>query len=356
MSTLVVEVSEITNIKRHENSDNLDVGEIKGWQVVIKRGQFVNGEKLLFIPPDALIPRNLAVKLGVANYLGVVRNNPEVLKVKAVRLRGEPSYGLTVNLADVGLEHLEVGTDVKEILGITKFEPPAIEQGDAASDLPAFHRYTDIENINNYPNVLTEDDDVIITEKIHGTNFRGGLVTVSNEQGEATFEFVAGSHRVRRKRSPDCLYWLPMSEDSLLSMLSQIQIDFNAKHVIVFGEIFGVSIQDMTYGCTGKEYRLFDISVDGRYLNYDEFVKYTTEFSQPIAPVLYEGKYSKAKLKELTDGPTTLCPADKAGKFKGREGVVVRLRTERHDRKLGRVILKSVSVDYLSRRGGTDSH
>ena len=36
-----------------------------------------------------------------------------------------------------------------------------------------------------------------------------------------------------------------------------------------------------------------------------------------------------------------------------REGVVIRPRTERHDDRTGRVILKSVSGDYLTRKGDT---
>lgn len=39
MSNLIVEVSTITDIQNHTNSDNLSIGLIRGWQVVIKRGQ-----------------------------------------------------------------------------------------------------------------------------------------------------------------------------------------------------------------------------------------------------------------------------------------------------------------------------
>jgi hypothetical protein len=48
-----------------------------------------------------------------------------------------------------------------------------------------------------------------------------------------------------------------------------------------------------------------------------------------------------------------------AGKFGGREGCVVTPVVERYDPDLGgggRVILKSISADYLARKGGTDDH
>ena len=48
-----------------------------------------------------------------------------------------------------------------------------------------------------------------------------------------------------------------------------------------------------------------------------------------------------------------------SGKFKGREGMVIRPVKERHSEKLpqfGRVVLKSISVDYYERKGGTEFH
>ncbi len=57
---------------------------------------------------------------------------------------------------------------------------------------------------------------------------------------------------------------------------------------------------------------------------------------------------SIAALTEQTDGATAL-----GGKHL-REGVVVRPATERDSAEFGRVILKSVSGNYLTRKGGTE--
>ena len=53
-----------------------------------------------------------------------------------------------------------------------------------------------------------------------------------------------------------------------------------------------------------------------------------------------------------------MCSPDKAGPFKGREGIVISPDKERFAVTqwfVGRAILKSVSADYLARKGGTDS-
>jgi hypothetical protein len=86
---------------------------------------------------------------------------------------------------------------------------------------------------------------------------------------------------------------------------------------------------------------------------------YCESYGVEMVPYLCRGPFSLEMVAEMTDGPTTICnPAD-AGKFKGREGVVIRPVKERYSPDLpnyGRVVLKSVSVDYYERKGGTEYH
>lgn len=231
-----------------------------------------------------------------------------------------------------------------------------------------FHEYTDIENINNYPKIIEEGEEVIISEKGHGQSMRSGYVLQSNESGEAEWQFVAGSHHVNRKEynmmGVRSMFWSAFEIDStncpMRKLLQLIKEKENAKiSVICFGELLGT--QDMKYGFDKPTFRLFDISVDGKYLDYDVYVSYlpiTTDGidledncpSIQTVPSLYRGPFSLQKVAELTDGPQNVCISALAGSFKGREGVVVKPIKERHDPRVGRVILKSVSVDYLDRR------
>jgi RNA ligase (TIGR02306 family) len=135
--------------------------------------------------------------------------------------------------------------------------------------------------------------------------------------------------------------------------------------VIVFGEIFGAGVQDMHYGQKGRAFRVFDISVDGKYLDVDELTAFVAEFTAEgvrAVPVIYRGPFSLARIQELTDGPTTVCDASEIKQpFKGREGIVIRPVAERFDERLGgsgRVILKSISVDYHERKNAdrTEDH
>ena len=145
--------------------------------------------------------------------------------------------------------------------------------------------------------------------------------------------------------------------------LQQLMYDLWEKHcanegrhsdmVIVFGEIYGAGVQDMQYDLpNGKGFRAFDISIGGKYMGHEKY-KVFKQYEIPVVPVLYTGLYDVDKIKELTDGETVLGSQQK---FKGREGIVITSTREDNDPIIGRKILKSVSVDYLSRKGGTDGH
>jgi hypothetical protein len=184
----------------------------------------------------------------------------------------------------------------------------------------------------------------------HNSNSRVGLIDN---------EFMCGSHRCTMqatdKLGHPSIYWNPLTSN-MKDMLRCISD--GGKNVIAFGEIYGSKVQFMDYGRFGADgYVLFDISVDGIYLNWDQIVYYTTRFCVPTVPLLYSGPFDYEVVEQLVDGDTIL--GDKVhmrSSFKGREGVVITPLTETFSPVLGgRLILKAVSCDYLECRK-SDSH
>jgi len=372
MSQIIVKAQRITEIKEHPNADRLEIACIGAWETCVKKDVFAVGDLVVFIPPDAILNRFLHTMLGITQYCGELPKTSREAeqgkrRVRAARLRGVKSFGTLMTIEDVFQYYeliqgappaieIEEGDDLARLLNVTKYEPPEkILAGDQEADHALFPKYTDIERFQNFPDVLVEGERVVMTEKIHGTNCRIGLVMT-----DTGLEWMAGSHRTRRKdfdaAGRRSLYWKPLIENhNMCEMIQDIQNDREAVNVIVFGEIYGPGIQDMQYdGKVG--FRVFDILVNGEYLSWDD-VEYTCGiYGIETVPVLYTGPFSVDKLMEVTDGPTTVCP-DVVSKFKGREGCVVKPVIERASRDLPnlRVILKSVSADYLERRGATDN-
>jgi RNA ligase (TIGR02306 family) len=363
------------------------IATVKGWKTCVGVDQFQVGDKCVYFPPETVIPDTLADRLGVKKYLCELPKDaegkrPASRRIRVARLRGFQSYGLVIKCEN---SEWEVGHDVAEHYECSKFEPPQVcTDGDAETPLSIFHRYTDIENFRNFPDVIKEGEEVVFTEKIHGKNARLGYLRIPYSNGEAAFEFVAGSHDVRRKEymtltkvkrdeftkeplldadgqpitttvTRRSQFWDCFTEEakSLLKFLSRDEYN-----VILFGEMYGRGVQDMHYG-SELGFRVFDISVEGQYLDFPEKDQLLKRFGVPGVPVLYRGPFSKLKLEEFVDGPTTLCAAENAGTFKGREGVVITPIKERTDFNLGgsgRVILKAVSFFYLERKEGTEYH
>ena len=370
-SDLIVSIFEISDIEDHSNADRLEIVTILGWKVVAQKGTHKKGDSVLYVPVDSIIPESLSDEWGVTKYLSKQR-------VKAVRLRGEVSYGLIIQNS----WNKPVGYSMIEELGITKYAPfnpnnQVLTQSWKKSfvgrlkhylnvlyyrivrrkkfspleNISDFHIYTKIANIKNYPNFFKPNDNVIISEKIHGTNSRTALIK-SGKFGSR--KFVVGSHNIRREIDSADIYSVPYYDSNVRELLEFLFISKKASSVILFSEIFGKSfngkgVQDLTYGCTGIEFRSFDISVDGEYLSNTEFNYVCKEFKVPVVTELYRGEFSKSDYKEITRGNTTINNAKHI-----REGVVIRFDEDTYNINFHRSILKSISDDYYTRKDGTE--
>jgi RNA ligase (TIGR02306 family) len=388
MSSLVIEVCEVSDVQNHPDADRMCVVHVKGWRVCSARNPETNaneyrpGDKCVYFPPDSVLPPALAEEYGVVKYAPPVKNADGSLRgyrIKVARLRNFPSYGFIAKPAN---PDWSVGRDVAAELGVTKWEPPVqSHEGDAERDHPAFHRYFTLEHWRNFPGVLVPGERIVVDEKLHGMNVRAGLIREPDEAGQMAQTFMVGSHDVRRKefatlkkrrKNPETgeieeyeltqrsRFWDFLSEPvkAMLRALSGPA----CRNVVIFGEMIGSKVQDMTYGHKNGavSFRVFDITVDGQWLDSDAKKAMCDQYQVPTVPHLYDGPYSPDVLERLVTGPTTACDPEKAGKFKGREGVVVRAATERRvvtDAKVfDRAALKVVSFDYLERKGGSENH
>lgn len=360
MSQLIVEVVRINDITKHPNADTLSIATVKGWNCIFKTGDFNTGDLAIYVPIDAVLPDNL-VELYKLEYL------KGGSRVRSVKLRGVLSQGLLLTIPQ-GYKFSE-GQDVADALKITKWEPPLPSYQQVGTPgkpnqnrpNPNFKRYTDIDNVKNYQNVFKDGDMCVITEKIHGTNFRAGLIPLADTAPTLwgkiklwwqkfrghTHEFVVGSHNVQLVGdNPQFydgnLYWNTARKYDLEAVLPM--------GYVLFGEIYGAGVQDLTYGMNGVDVAFFDLMIDGQYVEFDKFMEFCKAYNLPTAPVLYRGAYSKELLDKHTNGKSVLCPSQI------REGCVVRSIPECNDLHIGRKILKSVSEAYLLRKNGTESH
>lgn len=330
MSTIKVLVKKIDDLVKHPNADTLELAIVGGWQCIVKKGMFKKDDLVVFFEPNTCLPETLAIKLNVVNYLKKVFG---LFVVDKTKLRGEPSFGILIKPEP----NMKLYDDVTEYYGVIKYQPrlkaySALRNTTLSeNEIAGFPKYTDIENLRNYMNVLEEDETVVVSEKIHGTNFRVGMIDG---------KLRCGSHRVIRTLDDGTIYSQILKNPIIKNCLEAV----TDRQVILYGEIFGPEFQTFNYGIDLGNYgfRIFDVKINKVFLNYEDFIAFCEKYKLPTVPILFVGKYDFNKIKSLADGKTTI----EGGKHI-REGVVVKPIVERMNCKIGRVILKYVSNAFL---------
>ena len=333
MSEFFVEAVSIGKIGKHPNADSLSITQVRGrYPVIIKTGAFQPGDTAIHIPPDALVP----VDRPEFAFLADKAKNG-LYRVKFSKLRGVPSYGFLVPVP--AGESVVVGQDVREMLGVTKYDPgPCYQLGSAIAgehlSIPqeGVVPHYDIEGLRKYEGLLAAGEDVVATEKIHGSNAR--FVYLDGA-------LYCGSRTRFRKNS----VWNRMAEKySLEAVLSR------HPGLVLYGEVYGSGIQDLAYGLKDEQRAVFFDVYDARrgvWFNTAQFEEFCANHGLPTVPVLYRGPFDLERMYELAEGTTVL-----GGGCHVREGVVIKPVEERWDQQIGRVFVKLVGEGYLLRKGG----
>lgn len=363
-------------IGEHPNADLIELAKVGDYRSIVGKGQFKTGDLGVYIPEGAVVPDWIITKLGLEGKLAGKAKN----RVKAVKLRGILSQGLIFpleyreNVMDqdtrVWSDHhvlsrgecgagisVKEGQDVTELLGLVKWEPviPSCMNGEVFNAFGYTLKY-DIENLKKFPNVLLEGEDVVITEKLHGTwccmgrhpEVETPIVTSKglSDRGLA-FKFNDANKRNLYLRA----FEATKDEDGK-SIIERVCDFLNCDEPIyILGEVFGAGVQDLTYGGEKADFRIFDVYIgnpgEGVYLNPQEMVFLAANVGIGTVPVLYAGVYSHGVVAHYTDGLETA-----SGKEAHmREGIVIKPAEERRHDEIGRVFLKSVSEAYLLRKG-----
>ena len=367
MSSFYCKVTKIKDIKPHENADRLEIIKIDGWQCISSKGRYKVGDEVVYIPIDSLVPFELSEKLCITNYLTnkIKDSQGNILasRVKTIKLRGILSQGLIIDKDP----EWKLGQDVREILKIEKYEPPETASGKVQlkgrsfiqfPEFEGFQQYTNIENFKNFPDVFEDGEEVVILEKLHGTNFRSGKINPFNIDwkyiplllklrllltkffgAKNPGFFTVGTHRTNLKKQK--------MKDKFLNVYWRIAEKYKLRDKLkmseeIFGEIYGYGIQkyfpyDSPYT---QSVRFFDAMIHNQYLNWFHFQNFCERENLPMVPVLYVGPFSLEKVIELASGKSTI--ADHM-----REGVIIKSTTEQFHPKLGRKILKYINDEYL---------
>lgn len=325
-------IEQITNIQPIENADAIELAAVKGWNVVIKKGEFKITDKCVYFEIDSFLPIKPEFEFLRRTSYKKLGDGTEGFRLKTIRFKGQISQGLVLPLSILGEKQndFQLDDDVSEILGVIKYEPPipAMLVGEIKDNFPSFIPKTNEERIQNLIEYYNDwrTLEFYVTEKLDGTS-----ITVYLRNGDLNI----CTRNFELKESETNTLWKVAKNLNLKEKLSKSS--FNAA---IQAELIGEGIQTNLYKLRGQTIKVFDIfNIDEKkHLSYEE-LKDTANFLElETVPMINENFKLPSLINELisyADGKSILNPEA------NREGIVLRTKNEK------RVSFKVISNLFL---------
>jgi len=309
----------------HPNADRLSIVNVDKYTVVVNTDSWAGHTKAVFVPPENLVP----IDREEFSFLKK-DDGRDYVKVKPIKLRGVYSRGLLVPAT----ETMVIGDDVTEHFGIKHQDDELIfeDKCEFEAGPRAFIGVTkyDVDAYLKYHELFIPGETLVVTEKIHGTNFK--CVLCPDEQ-----RFYVGSRTNWMKEVKNNLYWKIFNGCPQLAEFCKAN-----PNILVRGEGYGMQ-KNYKYGRNSVDpgFVAFDVMTENwDYLNHLDACRILEQHNVPIVPLLGIVAYGETDLNNLSMGQSVL------HEDTVREGCVIRPNIERQDMELGRVILKLINPDY----------
>ena len=342
MKRKLASIQVIDKLSPIPGADRIVEATVMGWKVIVKKDEFVEGDKCVFFEVDSLLP-----EVEWAEFMRTRK-----FRVKTLKMRGILSQGLVLPLDILpkpnmirrmwnkitGKDSWNVDDDVTKILGVKKYDVEAqcggFDSGLQAAPFPSFIPKTDEIRLQSCLSLLHElkGNAFYITVKCDGTSG-----TFYKKDGEL---FVCS--RNRTVKPGDNVYYEMANKYDLANRLPE--------GVAIQGEVCGPGIQKNRLGLKEKDLFVFDVFdiKTGRYYDFPSMTKFCLDHTLTTVPIDsvildYEDwaldlNTWLEKAKGLYEGSTTR-----------REGIVVRpVSLIRSNRLHGsRLSFKVINNDYL---------
>lgn len=328
-------VQKIISLTSIPGADNIETASLLGWEVVVKKREFVEGQLVSYIQIDTIVP-----ELPEYEFL-----RERKFRVRTIKLRKQISQGLIVPLP-TGV--WKEGNDLTDILEVKKFTKD-VDMVPVSSKMPkiwykkfwymckyrllykifpsmvTFNRasfptnlvsITDEERIQNIPSVLQQRNDklYVVSEKLDGSSIT--ILHQKSRLGATKFRICSRRFELFTKQNDWAQVFASTNFSQYILMLVE---EFKTNNIIVQGEFIGKP-QGNRYCIKQDEIRLFNIFVNGIRIKQDIFYNVCTKYGIPCCPFLDTIKlnFTMPEIIAFAEGKSLLNPSVE------REGVVFR--------------------------------
>lgn len=368
-------LASIQRIKKLHNLpqfDNLVLAEVLGWKTLVNKKDFQEGDLCVYFEIDSILPEKLEFEF-LRKYK---------FKIKTQKLKGVLSQGLCMPISlldkfsvdiDTISSHLREGFDVTELLNVIKYEEPQAIGGEIAGQFPMFLiPKTDQRRIQENPDLIKKylpKNEWVISEKIDGCSATY-LMYVKDPQSKninrEDVEFVVCSRNIMLHKGSG-VHWHIAEKYNIENLLWKQLMYRGADTIAVQGEIIGEKIQGNPYKLKTQDLYVYDIFVNGKYLDWNLFEKSTEEMNLKTVPIINNvynfNDFVEDEIVIFENGNTEnfalnidklmfySTAKSKINENVWREGLVIRTRLEKFDINWGRLSFKVISPEYLLKKG-----
>jgi RNA ligase (TIGR02306 family) len=330
------------------NADAIEKVRVLGWWVVVKKGEFAPGDRVVYCEIDSLLPERAEFEFLRANSYKPAQTDatgavtvPAGFRVKTIKLRGQVSQGICFPLSVLppGLATDE-DADVTDALGVRKWEPPQTigMGGRVKGSFPGFLPKTDETRVQVLEKVIERHRGrtFYVTEKLDGTSF-----TAFVREGE----FGVCSRNMLLDPTDEASVLVRVAKRLGLEERLRALGTARGFDVAVQGEVIGPGVQQNKYGLpevTLRVFNVFDVSAY-RFLDHAEMLATVAEMGLEPVPQLGTVVLTHGvdELVALSEGTSVLNAKAQ------REGIVLRPLTEVEDEYLGRLSFKAINPKFL---------
>lgn len=330
------------------NADAIERVRVLGWWVVVKKGEFAVGDRIVYCEIDSLLPERPEFEFLRKNCFktAIDQGGQEVqragFRIKTVRLRGQVSQGICFPLAVLPPgTPLDEGADVTEALGIIKHDPPPLASlsGRVKGNFPGFIPKTDETRVQVLEKVLLRHTGKVfsVAEKLDGSSFTAFL-------RDGTFGVC--SRNLLLDESDDTHLYVRLAKRMEIGATLVCLRDKYGFDPAIQGEVIGPGIQGNKYGLREIELRVFNLFdiMAGRLIDNDRALELLRVFRLQAVPQLdpITLGHGVDDLIRMSEGVSVLNPKVQ------REGIVLRPNAEEFEPELaGRLSFKAINPQFL---------
>ena len=308
----LVTIQRVKKITAIPDSDFLETAHIMGWQCVVKKGEFREGDLGVYFEVDSFLPVEERYEFLRKSSFRENFDNGEGFRIRTAKMRGQLSQGLILPLSDFPeLDGAAEGSDVTEKLGIKQWivQETTTAGGTAIGGRPFGIPSSDEIRAQSALELLDQlkGKPYYITTKMDGTS--GTVYHIDGQTG-----CCSRNREIRDEET--ALYWAPAYKHGLKEKLPAL-----GRNIVLTGEICGPGVQKNRLRLPAVEWYVFDaIDWDTReYLPYDAMRELCESLGVAVVPLEERGESFGYTLEELLEKAKGKYPSGL-----DKEGIVVR--------------------------------